>query len=114
MEKPSPEAVALFEEVAEDLRTRHGGVTTGPMFGSPSLKLQGKVIASVYGDTMVFKLEGDDYAQALALPGAQLFDPMGGRPMKAWVQVPSAQAAEWDDLAERAYVRLAAELGVEA
>ena len=46
---------------------------------------------AVTATTMVFKLEGDDHAQALALPGAQLFDPMGGRPMKAWVQVPAAQ-----------------------
>src|SRR5436190_16409604 len=101
MEKPSQKTKDLFDEVAEDLSTRHAGVTTGPMFGSPSLKLQGKAIACLYGDAMVFKLEGDDHAHALALPDARLFEPMEGRAMKAWVQVPSAQAAEWDDLAER-------------
>jgi TfoX/Sxy family transcriptional regulator of competence genes len=113
MEKSSQKSKDLFEEVVEDLRTRHGGVTTGPMFGAPSLKLQGKAIACLYGDAMVFKLEGDMHARALALPGADLFEPMEGRPMKAWVQVPTEQAAEWDDLAEHAYARLAAELGVE-
>jgi TfoX/Sxy family transcriptional regulator of competence genes len=114
MEKSSQKTKDLFDEVTEDLRTRHGGVTTGPMFGAPSLKLEGKAIACLYGDAMVFKLDGDAHAKALALPGAELFEPMEGRPMKAWVQVPTEQAAEWDALAEQAYVRLAAELGVDA
>jgi hypothetical protein len=40
----------------------------------------------------------------LALEGAHLFDPMGGRPMKEWVQVPAAHADEWPRLAELAAV----------
>jgi hypothetical protein len=112
--KPTAEGQALFDELAEDLRTRHGGVATGTMFGCPSLNIQRKALACLYGDAMVFKLDGTDHAHALALPGAHLFEPMEGRAMKAWVQVPPSQVAEWDDLAERAYVRLAAELGVNA
>jgi hypothetical protein len=49
---------------------------------------------------MVFKLEGEAHATALALPGAMLFDPSGmGRPMKAWVRVPLEQASQWPRLA---------------
>ena len=51
---------------------------------------------------MVFKLSGRAHAQALRIPGAHLFDPMGGRPMKEWVVVPAPQAAEWANLADAA------------
>jgi hypothetical protein len=51
---------------------------------------------------MVFKLTGAEHASALALSGARLFDPMGGRPMKQWVEVPHAHAARWAELARAA------------
>ena len=49
-------------------------------------------------DDMIFKLAGQDQARALGLVGAHLFEPMAGRPMKAWVQVPSSMSrstANW-------------------
>ncbi len=77
------------------------------MFGMPTLKLDGKALAGIYGDALVFKLAGDAHAEALGLPGAHLFDPSGmGRPMKAWVVVPPAHAAQWEHLAELAMVGL--------
>jgi hypothetical protein len=42
-------------------------------------------------------------AEALALPGAHLFDPMEGRPMKEWVVVPAEQASKWLELAHAAF-----------
>jgi hypothetical protein len=49
---------------------------------------------------MVIKLPDETHRQgALALQGAQLFDPMGGRPMREWVQVPATHADEWPTLA---------------
>lgn len=52
---------------------------------------------------MVFKLNGDIHAQALALDGAQLFDPAGkGRAMKQWVQVPFAHSENWAIFAKQA------------
>jgi hypothetical protein len=59
---------------------------------------------------MVFKLTGETHREALALSGAKLFDPMGGRPMKEWVQVPLAHAKTWHKLAEQSleYVRTVA------
>jgi hypothetical protein len=88
-----------YESVAEVLAGESGAVR-GQMMGMPTLYLGGKAFAGLWGDAMVFKLEGDDHAAALALEGAALFDPSGiGRPMKAWVRVPVARAAEWPRLA---------------
>jgi hypothetical protein len=73
------------------------------MFGMPTLKLDGKALAGLYGDAMTFKLSGDALAEALRLEGAQLFDPSGmGRPMKAWVVVPVKHAGDWERLAQLA------------
>src|SRR5438876_2982897 len=111
MEKPTEECRERFEEVAEELRARHAGLKTGPVFGLPTLKIGTKPFACITGEDMVFKLGGAAGERALALPGAKPFDPMGGRPMKGWVQVPAELFAEWDDLAEQAYASLAEELG---
>ena len=57
---------------------------------------------------MVLKVVGDAHAAVLALEGAHLFEPMAGRPMKAWVQVPPTHETQWADLARKA------EAGLEA
>jgi len=72
------------------------------MFGMPTLKIGRKAFAGNHDGDMVFKLSGAAHARALGLPGAHLFDPMGGRPMKEWVVVPVAQAAMWAELAHAA------------
>lgn len=96
--QPSPETVRCYEAVAAGLAPR--GVQASRLFGMPTLKLAGKALAGLYGDAMTFKLSGEAHAEALSLGGAHLFDPSGmGRPMKAWVVVPLAHAAEWDRLA---------------
>ena len=53
---------------------------------------------------MVFKPPGAAVRErALALDGAELFDPSGnGQPFKEWVVVPAAHAGEWERLAEHA------------
>ena len=95
----------LYDEVADRLADE--GVTRGSMFGMPCLKTGRKVLAGVWGDAMNFKLPPDALAEALALPGAEQFDPGMGRPMKEWVVVPADQSKHWAGLAERslAYVR---------
>lgn len=77
------------------------GVTTGALFGKRALKLQGKAIACLKGDDLAFRLgEGTAaHAAALALDGAELFDPSGKhRPFKDWVSVPSTLADRWEAL----------------
>jgi len=100
MDRPEPasETVRHYEGVAARLAAQ--GVKASSMFGMPTLKLDGKALAGLYGDAMTFKLRDDALADALRLHGAHLFDPSGmGRPMKAWVVVPVAHAHEWERLA---------------
>jgi hypothetical protein len=79
------------------------GVKASTMFGMPTLKLNGKAIGGLWGDAMTFKLSPDALAEALRIEGAHQFDPSGmGRPMKAWVVVPEAQADHWERLAQAA------------
>ena len=90
---------AVVEEVTAILPA-----TSSKMFGMPCLKNDtGKAFAGFYQEAMVFKLGGEVHTKALALPGARLFDPMHGRPMKAWVEVPAEHAALWLELARQAH-----------
>ncbi|HEV7127926.1 MAG TPA: hypothetical protein VGN32_10850 [Ktedonobacterales bacterium] len=92
---------ADYDTLAAEMKAT-SPATTGAMFGMPCLKAGGKAFAGFFQGAMVFKLTGAEHATALALAGAHLFDPMGGRPMKQWVEVPHAHAARWADLARAA------------
>jgi hypothetical protein len=95
----SDESRAEYDRIAERLALE-AGAKAGKMMGMPTLFNDGKAFAGLFGDAMVFKLDGHAHARALDLPGATLFDPSGmGRPMKAWVQVPLPVASEWPSLA---------------
>lgn len=73
------------------------------MFGKPCFKINGKAFVCFFQNEMVFKLTGDEHAAAIALKGAQLFDPSGkGRAMKEWVQVPYSHKAKWETFATAA------------
>src|SRR4051812_29203268 len=97
------DAEERYAELADDLAARDPAIALGKMFGMPCVKRNGKAVAGFHKGEMVFKLP-DEAAreEALALDGAHLFDPMGGRPMREWVQVPAAQADAWPGLARRA------------
>ena len=100
---PSPDAVAAFETLSADVA--HAGVTTGKMFGAVSLMVGSKAVGCLHGDGVAFRLGRDTaaHAEALALPGAALFDPSGvNRPFKDWVVVPLASSRHWTALAEAA------------
>jgi hypothetical protein len=99
---------ARYEEVADDLAARNDDVELGQMMGMPAIKRSGKMIGGFSNDegAMVFKLPDEAARErALALQGAHLFDPSGGRraPMKEWVVVPAAHASEWAKLAKLAF-----------
>src|SRR5450759_3137571 len=102
MALPSEAGRARFDAVLDEL-TNELDIVGASMFGMPSMKRRGgKAFAGLYGDDMVFKLEGELHATALALAGAHLFEPMAGRPMRAWVQVPPTHETQWPDLARKA------------
>lgn len=90
-----------LDAIATDLAPR--GATAGTMFGKRALTAHGKAFACLKGDVLAFRL-GDataEHAEALGVPGAELFDPSGkGRPFKDWVAVPRTEV--WARYAELA------------
>ncbi|WP_197047182.1 hypothetical protein [Paucibacter sp. KBW04] len=82
-------AAAAYQALCQTLLTNEG-VSASQMFGKPCLKIHGKAFVAQHLQAVVFKLNGPAHAKALALPGAQLWDPSGkARPMKEWVAVPA-------------------------
>ena len=85
------------------------GVTLGSMFGAPSLFFDGKAFACEKRGFFGAKLGvgTPEHEAALALPGAELFDPAGkGRPFRDWVAVPADKTDVAAALAHQAYDRL--------
>ncbi len=93
-----------WDELVADVTARYP-LRESKMFGMPCLKREsGKVVAGHWKDGGLTVKLTDEPAreQALALPGAELFDPGMGRPMREWVLVPQAQSGEWLRLVEQA------------
>lgn len=53
---------------------------------------QSEAFAGLYREAMVVMLSEPERSPALVLAGAQLFEPMVGRRMKEWAQVPLSSA----------------------
>ncbi len=107
MPAPTEAGLVRFDAVIEELSGELDIAKTS-MFGMPSVKRRdGLAFAGLYGDDMVFRLAGDPRDSALALDGAHLFEPMPGRPMPAWVQVPPTHETQWAELARKAEAGLA-------
>lgn len=93
-----------WEELVANVTARHP-LRESKMFGMPCLKREnGKVVSGSWKDGGITVKLTDDAAReaALALPGAQLFDPGMGRVMREWVHVPAAQSGVWERLVEQA------------
>jgi hypothetical protein len=95
---------ARYDAIADELVAENPDVQLGQMMGMPCIKVGGKMVIGIWNEEMVFKLPDEAVReQALALEGAQLFDPSEkGRAFKEWVQVPAAHMSEWPGLADEA------------
>lgn len=93
-------AQQAFQSIAQNLAPL--GVVESKMFGMPVWKVNGKALGGPWKEDMVFKLSGKVLEEALKLPGAISFDPMGGRPMKQWVQLGPEHQEMWSYFAEEA------------
>ncbi len=58
------------------------------MFGYPAAFASGQLACGLFEDGLMVRLPRDERARLLALPGAKVFDPMGGRPMKEYALLP--------------------------
>jgi hypothetical protein len=93
-------AQELFDALADELAPL--GAKKSKMFGMPCLKdPDGKAFVGLHGDELVVRLarESAEHAEALALNGAHLFEPMAGRPMKDWICLPEAEHERWSEFA---------------
>lgn len=89
-------AELFFTELTKEIPD----VKPGKMFGALCMKTpNGKSAAMFWKDNIVVKLQGDSLKEALSLDGTNLFEPMEGKPMKEWVQIPFHYKDQWKKFA---------------
>ena len=82
---PAPEAVVtLFHSAVEGLPE----VELRKMFGYPCAFVHGQMLMGVFQDRIMLRLSEADRAKFLRQPGARPFEPMPGRPMREYVELP--------------------------
>jgi hypothetical protein len=98
----------LFDEVLAILQA-DPAVNRGMTFGHRAAKLGRRVFACDVDGDLVVKLGRERVDELVAAGRATRFDPMGGRPMRDWAQVPAPDGdiAGWVALAEEAKLLLA-------
>jgi hypothetical protein len=98
----------LFDELLAVLQA-DPAVNRGMTFGHRAAKLGRRVVACDFDGDLVVKLGRERVDELVAAGRATRFDPMGGRPMRDWAQVPAGvgDLAGWVALAEEAKLALA-------
>lgn len=84
-EKSPPWLVELFEEALAGMPGERR-----QMFGYPCGFMGGQLFCGLFASSMFVRLGEVDRAELLAVDGARVFDPMGGRPMREYVVLPPA------------------------
>jgi len=93
--KPQEDLVQLLHDVIPE---GQAPVEFKPMFGGPCYWTGGNMFAAVHQESLFVRLGEKDRAELLAQPGAHLFEPMEGRPMKEYVVFPGEMLADPDAL----------------
>jgi TfoX/Sxy family transcriptional regulator of competence genes len=70
-------------------------VKVRPMFGNLAAFVNGNMFAGLFGDDLFVRV-GEEERAALIEQGGSPFEPMAGRPMKAYVVVPSTWSSDPD------------------
>jgi TfoX/Sxy family transcriptional regulator of competence genes len=87
--KPSPGTTAAFATAVDGL----SGIEHRTMFGYPSVFLNGNMLACIFQDRIMVRLSERDRAEAMAA-AAKPFEPMPGRAMKEYVELPPGIAGD--------------------
>jgi TfoX/Sxy family transcriptional regulator of competence genes len=93
--------MAYDEGLAQRVRERLGGATAPAekrMFGGLAFMENGNMLVGVMGDDLIARVGEQATEQALARPGARLFD-FTGRPMRGWIIVSGSALDEDETLA---------------
>jgi TfoX/Sxy family transcriptional regulator of competence genes len=93
--KPQDDLVQLLHDVIPE---GQAPVEFKPMFGGPCYWTGGNMFAAVHQESLFVRLGEADRAELLAQPGAHLFEPMEGRPMKEYVVFPDEMLADREAL----------------
>lgn len=90
-------AETVFTDLTAELAGE--GATTATLFGGRAITWGRKVLAILDDDRIVLRLNSGsaEHAEALALPGAELWHPPGRKPYKDWVSVPVKENSELED-----------------
>ncbi len=81
----APESlVDLFGHAIEPLPD----VQARKMFGYPAAFVNGNMFSSLFQSSMILRLSEQDRAECARQFGARRFEPMPGRPMREYVEVP--------------------------
>ena len=91
--KPPEELIELFNDVMPA-----GPLDFKPMFGSPCYWVNGNLFAGLHQESFMVRLGEPDRAELLEVPGAHLFEPMEGRPMREYVVFPEQMLGDRDAL----------------
>lgn len=89
--KPAPEV--LKKQFAQIL-SKYPEAQARTMFSYPAGFVNGQMFMSIFGDSVMLRLSDEDRANFLKLPNSKLFEPMPGRPMKEYVEVPKTMLAD--------------------
>jgi TfoX/Sxy family transcriptional regulator of competence genes len=92
---------AAFEPIVNAFRG-DAKVTTAKMFGSPGLKVNGKVFAMVVKGKPVVKLPKGRVDDLVSSGSGEYFNPGHGKLMKEWIAVTGTKPS-WVDLSREAY-----------
>src|SRR5438309_2837069 len=84
MPKGDPATMKAFQALLPD----DPRIVVRPMFGHKASFINGNMFAGTFGPDVFVRLDAPDRSALLALDGAKLFEPMKGRPMTGYVQIP--------------------------
>jgi TfoX/Sxy family transcriptional regulator of competence genes len=103
--KSPPELVERFTDITSGM----AGTEPRQMFGYPCLFVGGNLVTGLHEATWFVRLPEPARSELMRNPGASPFAPMPGRPMAAYVVLPSSIVV--DDEALRGWLAQAIEFG---